>query len=34
LKPADGRVLFHAVPKEAPGLDDPMPDVMPNASKH
>lgn len=34
LRPADGKVLFHAVPKEAPGLDDPMPDVLPSASKH
>ena len=34
LKPADGKVLFHAVPKEAPGLDDPMPDELPSASQH
>ena len=34
LKPAEGRVLFHGVPKEAPGLDDPMPAALPSASKH
>ena len=34
LKPADGRVLFHGVPKEAPGLDDPMPAALPSASEH
>lgn len=34
LKPADGKVLFRAVPREAPGLEDLIPAELPSASKH
>jgi len=34
LKPRDGQVLFHAVPKDAPGMEDAIAEELPNASRH
>jgi ATP-dependent Lon protease len=34
LRPRDGQVLFHAVPQDAPGMEDAIPEQLPNASKH
>jgi ATP-dependent Lon protease len=34
LRPIDGKVLFHAVPQEAPGMEDAIPERLPSASKH
>ena len=34
LRPRDGQVLFHAVPQEAPGMDDAISAELPSASKH
>jgi ATP-dependent Lon protease len=34
LKPRDGQVLFHAVPKDAPGMEDAISEELPNASRH
>ncbi len=34
LKPRDGQVLFHSVPKDAPEMEDEMPDTMPSSSQH
>ena len=34
LKPRDGQVLFHSVPKDAPAMEDDMPATMPSSSKH
>jgi ATP-dependent Lon protease len=34
LRPRDGQVLFHAVPQDAPGMEDAIPEKLPNASKH
>ena len=34
LRPRDGQVLFHAVPQEAPGMNDAISAELPSASKH
>ena len=34
LRPRDGQVLFHAVPKEAPGMEDAISEELHSASKH
>ena len=34
LNPRDGQVLFHALPKDAPEMDDPMPEELTSASQH
>ena len=34
LRPRDGQVLFHAVPQEAPGMDDAIPEELTSASQH
>ena len=34
LRPRDGQVLFHAMPQEAPGMEDAIPEELPSASKH
>lgn len=34
LRPRDGQVLFHAVPQDAPGMEDPISEKLTSASKH
>ena len=34
LKPSEGRVLFHGVPQEAPGIEEPISEKLPSASQH
>ena len=34
LRPRDGQVLVHAVPQEAPGMEDPISEKLTSASKH
>jgi ATP-dependent Lon protease len=34
LRPRDGKVLFHAVPQDAPGMEGPIPEKLPSSSKH
>jgi len=34
LKPREGQVLFHALPKDAPGMDDVMPEELTSSSRH
>ncbi len=34
LNPREGQVLFHALPKEAPEMDDAIPEELPNTSQH
>ena len=34
LRPRDGQVLFHAVPQDAPGMEDAISAELPSASKH
>jgi ATP-dependent Lon protease len=34
LKPREGQVLFHALPKDAPGIDDAMPEELTSSSEH
>ena len=34
LKPRDGQVLFHAMPKDAPGMEDVIAEELPSSSQH
>ena len=34
LKPRDGKVLFHAMPKDAPGIEDAIAEELSSSSQH
>lgn len=34
LRPRDGQVLFHTVPQDAPGMEDPISEQLTSSSKH